>query len=63
MKKGMSNIEFLMWIIGSISAVAAYAHMTFATYREVAPRLDRIENKIYAMIDRIKQENEYGNDE
>ena len=54
MKKGMSNIEFLMWIIGSISAVAAYAHMTFATYREVAPRLDRIENKIDAMIEKIK---------
>lgn len=51
-KKGASSIELLMWVIGAIGAVTAYAHMTFTTYREVAPRLDRIENKIDSILER-----------
>jgi hypothetical protein len=42
-KKGVSQIEILMWLIGGFVAVLGYVHMTFATYREVVPRLDRIE--------------------
>ena len=30
--------------------VTAYAHSTFITYREVAPRLDRIEQKLDSVI-------------
>ena len=45
-KKGVTTADLLMWVIGGVMAVAAYAHMTFATYREVVPRLDRIEGLI-----------------
>lgn len=54
-KKGATSLQLLLWIIGAIGALSAYAHMTFITYREVAPRLDRIENKIDSMLDRIKK--------
>jgi hypothetical protein len=50
--KGATSLEVLMWVIGAIGAVTAYAHMTFITYREVAPRLDRIENKIDSILER-----------
>jgi hypothetical protein len=42
-KKGVTQIEVLMWLIGGFVAVLGYVHVTFATYREVVPRLDRIE--------------------
>ncbi len=45
----VSGIELLMWLIGGAFAFAGYAHMTFATYREVVPRLDRIEALILEM--------------
>lgn len=51
-KRGASTLELLMWLVGAIGAVTAYAHMTFTTYREVAPRLDRIENKIDSILER-----------
>ena len=51
-KRGASSLELLMWLIGAVGAVTAYAHMTFTTYREVAPRLDRIENKIDSILER-----------
>ena len=54
MKRGVTSFEFVLWLLGAVGAIAAYAHMTFATYREVAPRLDRIENKIDAIVDKIK---------
>jgi hypothetical protein len=50
--KGASSIELLMWVLGAVGAVTAYAHMTFITYREVAPRLDRIENKIDSVLEK-----------
>jgi hypothetical protein len=55
-KDGATSIQLLMWIIGSIGAVTAYAHITFITYREVAPRLDRIENKIDSIIEKSRKE-------
>lgn len=51
-KRGASTLELLMWLVGAVGAVTAYAHMTFTTYREVAPRLDRIENKIDSILER-----------
>jgi len=48
-KKGVTQIEVLMWLIGGFVAVIGYIHMTFATYREVVPRLDRIETLILEM--------------
>jgi hypothetical protein len=51
-KKGATAIEVLFWVVGAIGAVTAYAHMTFVTYREVAPRLDRIEAKIDRFLER-----------
>lgn len=51
-KRGASSLELLMWLIGAVGAVTAYAHMTFTTYREVAPRLDRIENKIDSILEK-----------
>ena len=51
-KRGASTLELLMWLVGAIGAVTAYAHMTFTTYREVAPRLDRIENKIDSILEK-----------
>lgn len=51
-KRGASTLELLMWLVGAVGAVTAYAHMTFITYREVAPRLDRIENKIDSILER-----------
>ena len=51
-KRGASSLELLMWLVGAVGAVTAYAHMTFTTYREVAPRLDRIENKIDSILER-----------
>lgn len=51
-KLGVSAIEVLMWILGAVGAVTAYVHVTFITYREVAPRLDRIENKLDSIIER-----------
>lgn len=50
-ERGTSTLEVIMWLLGAIGAVTAYAHMTFVTYREVAPRLDRIENKIDSIIE------------
>jgi hypothetical protein len=50
--KGATSLELLMWILGAVGAVTAYAHMTFITYREVAPRLDRIENKIDSVLEK-----------
>lgn len=52
--KGATSLELLLWVIGAIGAVTAYAHMTFITYREVAPRLDRIESKIDYFLERKK---------
>lgn len=52
--KGATALELLLWIAGAIGAVTAYAHMTFITYREVAPRLDRIETKIDSFLERGK---------
>lgn len=49
-KKGITTIEVLMWMMGGIFAVLGYVHMTFATYREVIPRLDRIEGKMDVFI-------------
>lgn len=51
-KKGATAIEVLFWVVGAIGAVTAYAHMTFITYREVAPRLDRIEAKIDSFLEK-----------
>lgn len=50
-KRGMTNLEIILWLVGAIGAVTAYAHITFVTYREVAPRLDRIENKIDSILE------------
>jgi len=57
-KRGTSTLEVLMWLLGAIGAVTAYAHMTFTTYREVAPRLDRIENKLDSILDRALNKGE-----
>jgi hypothetical protein len=51
-KRGASTLELLMWVLGAVGAVTAYAHMTFVTYREVAPRLDRIENKLDSILEK-----------
>lgn len=45
-KRGVTTIEVMMWLIGGLAAAMAYAHATFTSYREVIPRLDRIESKI-----------------
>jgi len=45
-------------MIGTIGAVTAYVHITFVTYREVAPRLDRIENKLDSIIEKKFQRGE-----
>lgn len=50
-KKGVTVVEMLMWLVGGLIAVLGYIHVTFATYREVVPRLDRIENLIIEMKD------------
>jgi len=50
-KRGGSTLELVLWLLGAIGAVTAYAHMTFTTYREVAPRLDRIENKLDSILE------------
>lgn len=47
--KGVTQVELLMWLIGGAIAFGGYVHMTFATYREVVPRLDRIEALIVSM--------------
>jgi hypothetical protein len=52
--KGATSLELLLWLIGAVGAVTAYAHMTFITYREVAPRLDRIESKVDSILERRK---------
>ena len=49
--RGTSSLEVIFMIMGAVGAVAAYAHMTFITYREVAPRLDRIEHKIDSVLE------------
>ncbi len=51
-KRGASTLELIMWLLGAVGAITAYAHMTFVTYREVAPRLDRIESKLDSIIDK-----------
>jgi hypothetical protein len=51
-KRGTSTLEVLMWLLGAVGAVTAYAHITFVTYREVAPRLDRIENKLDSILEK-----------
>jgi hypothetical protein len=48
-KRGITTLEVLMWLVGGAVAFAGYVHMTFATYREVVPRLDRIETLIIQM--------------
>jgi len=45
-KKGVSAVEILMWLVGGFIAVLGYVHATFATYREVIPRLERIESLV-----------------
>lgn len=48
-KRGYSTLEVVVWAIGAVATLTAYAHSTFMTYREIAPiaaRLDRIENKL-----------------
>ena len=50
-KKGMTTIEIMLWAVGSLAAAIAYAHATFTTYREVAPRLDKIEQKIDTLLE------------
>lgn len=54
-KKGATTFELLVWSLGAVATAIAYAHATFTTYREVAPRLDRIENKIDIMIQAKEQ--------
>lgn len=54
-KNGITTAEMLMWLAGGAFAVLGYIHMTFAQYREVIPRLDRIEQK---MDDFIKSKGE-----
>jgi len=51
-KRGATILEMVMWVLGAIGAITAYVHMTFITYREVAPRLDRIENKLDSVLER-----------
>lgn len=51
-KRGTTFLEVMMWVLGAIGAITAYVHMTFITYREVAPRLDRIENKLDSVLER-----------
>lgn len=48
--RGATTLEMLIWAVGAIGAVTAYVHATFVTYREVAPRLDRIENKLDSLL-------------
>jgi len=50
-RRGATTLELVLWVIGAVGAVTAYAHMTFTTYREVAPRLDRIENKLDSVLE------------
>lgn len=50
-RRGATTLELILWVIGAVGAVTAYAHMTFTTYREVAPRLDRIENKLDSILE------------
>ena len=57
-KRGTSTLEVLMWLLGAVGAVTAYAHMTFTTYREVAPRLDRIENKLDSILEKALNKGE-----
>jgi hypothetical protein len=45
-KRGVTTIELLLWAVAGVLSVSAYAHLTFITYREVSPRLDRIEKKL-----------------
>ena len=49
--KGATSLEVIFMIVSAVGAAAAYAHMTFITYREVAPRLDRIEHKIDSVLE------------
>jgi hypothetical protein len=49
-KRGVTTFEMLAWLIGVTAAAITYIHATFTTYREVIPRLDRIEAKIDDMI-------------
>lgn len=49
-KRGATTLELVLWLIGAVGMVTAYAHSTFITYREVAPRLDRIEQKLDSVI-------------
>ena len=53
-KKGVSTTEILMWLVGGLFAILGYVHVTFATYREVVPRLDRIETLILEMRDNAR---------
>lgn len=45
-------IEILMYILAGALTVGAYAHTTFITFREVAPRLDRIEQKVDSLLEK-----------
>lgn len=51
-KKGVTQVELIMWLVGGFVAILGYVHINFATYREVVPRLDRIEN---LLIERAKK--------
>lgn len=51
-KKGGTTLEFIMWVITGIATALVYAHSTFISYREVAPRLERIESKLDSYLDR-----------
>jgi len=50
-RKGITTIEVFVWMLGAVATAIAYTHSTFITYREVAPRLDRIENKIDSILE------------
>lgn len=61
MNKGFTNLEVTFYLVGAVSAIAAYAHSTFITYREVTPvveqmekRFDRLEGKVDNLIERGK---------
>lgn len=53
-KRGVTTLEVLFWAIGSVAAAIAYAHATFATYREIEPRVDRMEAEARERMNRME---------
>lgn len=54
-RKGVTSVEVMFWVVGGIAAAIAYVHTTFTTYREfsqMTPRLDRIEGKLDAALEK-----------